>query len=118
MSTSGVWHAQADDLANSLLESHVQHPVGFVEDQVFELGQTDFAAFDEIDESARSRDENVATTLDGRHLKGRGDAAVRHATIHLEGVERGRDEECGMWEFYYIFAEATSPLDPKNMGLN
>ena len=99
MSTSGVWHAQADDLANSLLESHVQHPVGFVEDQVFELGQTDFAAFDEIDESSRSRDENVATTLDGGHLERSGDAAVRHAAIHLEGVGEGGTKSVGCGSF-------------------
>ena len=84
LSAAGVGHSQADDFTSGLLESHVQHPVGFVQDQVFQFGQTNFAAFYEIDESARSGDENVAAALDGRHLKRRRDAAVSHARIHLD----------------------------------
>ena len=48
-----------------------------------DLSQADLAPLDEINEAARSRDENVATTLDDRHLERRRNPAVRHARVHL-----------------------------------
>jgi hypothetical protein len=45
-------------------ETHVQHAVSLVEDEVTDVGKTDATALDKIDKSARSSTEEITSTLD------------------------------------------------------
>ena len=53
-----------DDAADLGLETHVQHPVGLVQNEVLDVHQGDAATLDEIDETAGGGDEQIAATLD------------------------------------------------------
>ena len=63
-------------------ESHVQHPVGFVEDQHLQLRQIDAAALQMVDEPARRGDQNVdpAGELTVLHR-------IRRAAVNANGLQ-------------------------------
>jgi hypothetical protein len=46
------------------LETHVQHSVGLVEDEVLDVGQRDLASVHQVDETTGSGGKQVTTTLD------------------------------------------------------
>ena len=48
-----------DDLADVVDEAHVEHAVGFVEHQTFDLVEAQRIALDEIEQAARRGDQNV-----------------------------------------------------------
>ena len=51
-------------------EAHVEHAVGLVEDQHFELRQVDAAAFDVVHQPARRRDQQVDAARRARFCTG------------------------------------------------
>lgn len=57
-----------DDAADLRLESHVEHAVSLVEDEVADVGERDAAAFDEVDETSGSGREEVAALVHGAEL--------------------------------------------------
>ena len=56
------------DASDLRLESHVEHPVGLVEGEDEGAGDGDARALDEVDETARRRDEQLASTLEVAQL--------------------------------------------------
>ena len=66
----------ADDGVDRGQEAHVQHAVGFVEDEVFDGGEVAMALAAEVEEPARGGDEEVTAAAEGGDLGALGDAAV------------------------------------------
>ncbi|MCY1403226.1 hypothetical protein D9M71_183960 [compost metagenome] len=64
-----------EDLLHVVDEAHVEHAVGFVEDQDFHVGQVDAALADEVEQAAGARDQNVDTLGYGLDLWVHADAA-------------------------------------------
>jgi len=59
-----AWHIFAlDDATNLRLETHVQHAIGFIKDEVLDVGETDTTTFDEIYEATWSGTQEITTTL-------------------------------------------------------
>jgi hypothetical protein len=58
-----------DDAANLRFETHVQHSISFVENQVADLGQRNAGSLNDIDQTAGRGDQNVARTLQLAELK-------------------------------------------------
>ena len=56
--------ALLDDGPDLGLETHVQHSVGLVEDEVLDVGQRDLATVHEVDETTGGSGEQITTTLD------------------------------------------------------
>ena len=59
-------------------EAHVEHPVGFIEDEGADLVQAQVALVDEIEQTTWRRDEDVDPARDRRHLRPLADAAEDH----------------------------------------
>ncbi len=55
---------QSDDPLQCVDEAQIEHLIGFVEDQNFELAKAQRALLDKVEQSARSGDENVETAGD------------------------------------------------------
>mmetsp|Transcript_59436 Transcript_59436/g.145470 ORF Transcript_59436/g.145470 Transcript_59436/m.145470 type:complete len:254 (+) Transcript_59436:636-1397(+) len=53
-----------NDPADLGLETHIQHPIGLVKDQVMDVVHAKSATFDQVDEPSWRRDQKVATALD------------------------------------------------------
>lgn len=53
----------ADDLANLRFETHVQHPVSLVHDQVGHTTQVSFASLEHVNQSSRCSDDDFNSTL-------------------------------------------------------
>ena len=50
---------RADDAPDVGPEAHVEHAVGFVEDEDLDLGEVEVAALDQVEQAARRGDEQV-----------------------------------------------------------
>lgn len=59
----------ADDLANLRFETHVQHPVSLVHDQVGHTTQVSFASLEHVNQSPRCSDDDFNTTLEITNLR-------------------------------------------------
>ena len=106
---SSVWRClrqRAEDALDRGHEAHVEHAVGFVEDEDFDARQIDGAALHVIDEAARRGDDDVDAATQRVHLRTHADAAedggaedaqvlaVRaHAFVHLCGEFARRRED-------------------------
>ena len=64
------------DVLHVVQESHVEHFVGFVEDQAFEFAQVERAAFDVVDDSAGRSDNDFDAAFELSELSGVVAAAV------------------------------------------
>lgn len=53
-----------DNAANLGLETHVQHTISLIEDEVLDVAQGDAATLNQIDETTWGGNEKIATTLD------------------------------------------------------
>ena len=53
-----------DNAANLGLETHVQHAISLIEDEVLDVAQGDAATLNQIDETTRGGNEEIAATLD------------------------------------------------------
>ena len=78
---SRVWRSFGhffDDAAHVGHEAHVEHAVGFIEDEVLDGAERDRALFHEIEQSARRGDQHVGAGLELRFLAAIADAAVNN----------------------------------------
>ena len=64
-------------------ESHVEHAVGFVDDQDLDAGQQDLAAIGEVEQAAGRRDQHVGAAGDLGLLVGEGNAADQQRDVEL-----------------------------------
>ena len=48
-----------------MYEPHVEHPVGFVEDEDFDVAEVDVTLLHQVDESTRRRDEDIDAATEG-----------------------------------------------------
>ena len=77
---------EGNELADSLDvrdEAHVEHAVGFVDDQDFDAGQQQLAAVGKIEQPAGCRDQNVGAAHDLRFLVAEGHAADQQRDVEL-----------------------------------
>ena len=64
LSVLNVWHILTlNNAANLWLETHVQHAISLIEDEVLDVTQGDTATLDQIDETTWSGDKEIASTL-------------------------------------------------------
>ncbi len=59
-----------DDFADVVNKAHVQHAIGLVEHETFDLIEPERIAFDQIDETARRGDQDVNAVEQGANLGG------------------------------------------------
>ena len=78
-----------DQLADVVDEAHVEHAVGFVEDEDFRLGEVDGALIDEIEQAARRCDQNVDAGPHDLLLLIFADAAEDGGDIHIHKAPVG-----------------------------
>ena len=52
-----------NDAPNVGYKAHIEHPVGFVDDQYFDLAQADYSPVAKVDQSSRRCNENVDGTF-------------------------------------------------------
>ena len=64
-------------------EAHVEHPVGFVDDEKLDAAQQQLAALDMVEQPARCRDEHVDAARDLGILVAEGDAADQQGDVEL-----------------------------------
>ena len=72
-----------DDFADVVDEAHVEHAVGFVEHEAFDLAQAQRVALDQIEQPAGRRDQNVDAVEQARTC-----AAHRHAADRQRDLMR------------------------------
>ncbi len=59
-----VWHILTlDDATNLWLETHVQHAISLIEDEILDVAKRDAATLDQIDETTRCSDQKITSTL-------------------------------------------------------
>lgn len=61
--------ALLDNSSDLRFETHVQHPVSLVENNVSDEGESDLAALQEIDQTTGSGDQNVTSSVQISHLR-------------------------------------------------
>ena len=66
---------RADDLADGRQKSHVQHAVGFVEDQILQLGKIGVAALHQIHQATGARNDEMRAGAERVDLRMFADAA-------------------------------------------
>jgi hypothetical protein len=57
------------DAANLRLETHVQHTISLIENQVLDVNQRDAATLDQVNQTTRGSDKEIAATLDLTELR-------------------------------------------------
>jgi hypothetical protein len=65
-----------DDPVELRSEAHVEHPVGFIQDEHFEIVEHDILALEVVEQSARRRDHDVHTRAERLLLRLDPDAAI------------------------------------------
>lgn len=76
----------AEDALDVLLEAHLEHLVGLVQNEVLEIGQIQGALFEMVDDTTRRTDDDVRTAAQSGQLD-----AVALATVDRQDVESGGD---------------------------
>lgn len=65
-----AWHVDTlDDLSDLRLETHIQHSVGFVEDEVLDVGERDLASVNQVDQSTWSGGEQITSSVQSSDLR-------------------------------------------------
>ncbi len=67
---------QCEDFADIADETHIQHAVGFVEDQDFDPGKIQHVLPDQVQQAARCGHQDIDAAAQGRDLRVDADAAV------------------------------------------
>jgi len=75
---------QGNDAFHIAQESHVEHPVHFIEDEEFHPGKIDVALVDQIEQAARAGDEDVHAFAQGVDLRVLTDTAVNERMTDAE----------------------------------
>lgn len=85
-----VWANLADDLADLGLETHVEHAVGLIHDQVSDTTEVRLVRFKHVDEAARCSNHDLDTTLEVTNLRALGrtsvDSGVPDARVRAVGI--------------------------------
>jgi hypothetical protein len=58
-----IWSNLADDLANLGFETHVQHPIGLIKNQVRHSAEVSPASLQHVDETSRGGNHDLNTAL-------------------------------------------------------
>jgi hypothetical protein len=66
------------------LETHVQHPIGLVEDKELDVGERNLAALDQVDETTRSGGKQVTAAVESADL-----GSDIGSTVHDGGTDPG-----------------------------
>ena len=86
---------EADHPTDVVDEPHIEHAIGFVEDQHFDLAQVDKALIDQVEQSAGRRHQDVDAVSQGGDLLALADSAIDHGVAEVEvptvGVETFKD---------------------------
>jgi len=80
-----VWTDLPDDLTNLRLETHVQHAVGLVHDEIGDTLQVGLPAFQHVDQTTRRSDDNLATALEIANLLTFGSTTVNCGISNTRG---------------------------------
>ena len=65
LACGGAWHVFAlDDTTNLGFETHIQHAISLIENEVLDIGERDSSTLDEIDETTGSSGEKITSFLD------------------------------------------------------
>jgi hypothetical protein len=65
-----TWHILTlNDTTNLRFETHVQHTISLIENQVLDVAEGDAATLNQIDKTTRGSYEKIATTLDLTELR-------------------------------------------------
>ena len=77
-----------DDFADIADEAHVQHAIGFVENEDFDVAETQRVALNEIEQAAGRGHQHFDAVHERAHLTSHRDAAdgERHADIHVTAI--------------------------------
>ena len=77
-----------DDFADIADEAHVEHAVGFVENEDFDVAETQRVALDEIEQAAGCGHQHFDAMHERAHLTSHRNAAdgERHADIHVAAI--------------------------------
>ena len=77
-----------DDFADIVDEAHVEHAVGFVENEDFDVAETQRVALHEIEQAAGRGDQHFDAVHERAHLTSHRNAAdgERHADIHVTAI--------------------------------
>ncbi len=73
-----------DDLLDVVDEAHVEHAVGFVQDEGLDLVELDVALVHEVEQAAGAGDKDIHAARHGAHLRLLADAAEDHGIAHAE----------------------------------
>jgi hypothetical protein len=74
------------DAANLRFETHVQHTISLIENQVLDVAQRDAATLDQINQTTGGSDEKIAATLDLTELGANIGTTVNHAGANPRAV--------------------------------
>ena len=77
------------DLAHVADEAHVQHAVGFVDDEDFDRVEPDMLLLHQVEQAARRRHQDVDAMLHGVDLGVLADAAQDHGALEIEEAAIG-----------------------------
>ena len=99
-----------DNLADLRLETHVQHAVGFVHDEIGDAAQVGLAGFEHVDETTGSGNANLDTSLQIADL-----GALGGTTVNGSVADAGRFAEFGAFSLN-LDGEFTSRGEDQDNG--
>ena len=74
-----------NDFADFFLKTHIQHPIGFIQDQRLQIGQIEAAAAQMVEEAARRADHDMGTMFQRTELGPEGNAAAEGQDLDVIG---------------------------------
>ncbi len=89
--------SEGGNVLNGLYESHIEHPVGFIEDERLDARELDAVALEVVDQSSRGRYQNVVGARELPVLR-----RIGHAPIDANGLH--------LWQVLAVFRRFFSHL--------
>ena len=77
------FRCRGDQRGNFFLESHIEHPVRFIENQRLQEGQVETATPQMIEKAAGGTDHHMGAMLQRAHLRAKRDAAAERQDPHV-----------------------------------
>jgi hypothetical protein len=69
LSVHDTWHIGTfDNLPDLRFETHVQHPIGLIEDEVLDVGERDLSSVNQVDQSTRSSRQEITASVERSDL--------------------------------------------------
>jgi len=117
-----AWHVLTlNDSADLWFETHVQHTISLVKNQVFDVAKGNAATLDQVDETTWGRDEKITSTLDLAELGSNIGSTVDNAgadprsvsefaglVVNLRNKLTGRSKDQGSWVGLALATKVTS----------